>query len=257
MGAENLILLACAAVTGIAYMLIRRLRAGPNNTDTDFAIESIELDPPDGSTVFEQTPIHAKIRFRFGKPSGELGIWVRIFDETYRTQYFGSCDRFAPGAHKAVRGAYLVEPGIVRQMTVVVKNEESTEIFRQDIPVNYTFVRDPALDARKADGQGSTITSIVFPDGKRAKVKKGTFIPVVVRYDVNTPRGLFAGSIPETKSSMTYVGVFEPLIGQGAVDVGFCVGEACKIERVRVRLRNEAEAVIYEQYVDVDLTITD
>jgi hypothetical protein len=257
MSAGMLKLLMYAAIPIICYLLVRRAAAKVDLTDTDFVIESIELDPPDGSTVFEQTPIHATIRFRFVKPPAELGIWVRIFDETYRSQFFGSPDRFAAGTHTVVRGAYLVEPGVLNQMTVVVKNHKSTEIFRQDIPVNYTFVRDPALESRKADGEGSTITSIDFPKGKRATVKKGSFIPVDVRYDVNTPRGLFAGTIPDTKCSMTYAGLAEPLIGEGEIGLGFTIGEACKIERVRVMLRNEAEGVIYEEYVDVDLTITD
>ena len=257
MNAGILKLLMYAAILIAAYLLMRRARAKADSTDTDFVIESIELDPPDGSTLFEQTPVHATIRFRFGKPSAELGIWVRIFDETYRSQYFGSPESYAPGTHTAVRGAYLVEPGELKRMTVLVKNHKSAEIFRQEIPVNYTFVRDPALEERKADGQGSTITSIVFPNGKRAKVKKGTYIPINVHYDVNTPRGLFAGTIPETTCSMTYAGLFEPLIGQGEIALGFTVGEACEIKRVRVRLRNEAEGVVYEEYVDVDLTITD
>lgn len=257
MNAGILKILMYAAILVVGYLLARRAMARSDSTDTDFVIEAIELDPPDGSTVFEQTPIHAMIRFRFARPTAELGIWVRIFDETYRSQYFGSPDRFSPGTHTAVRGAYLVEPGMLRQMTVVIKNHKSTEIFRQDIPVNYTFVRDPALDARKADGEGSTITSIIFPNGNRATVKKGTYIPVAVRYDINTPHGLFAGTIPETDCSMTYAGLAEPLIGQGEVALGFTIGEACAIKRVRVRLRNEAEGVIYEEFVDVDLTITD
>jgi hypothetical protein len=47
----------------------------------DLVIESIQLDPPNGSTLREQTPIHATIQFRFTKPASEIGVWVRIFDE--------------------------------------------------------------------------------------------------------------------------------------------------------------------------------
>jgi hypothetical protein len=162
-----------------------------------------------------------------------------------------------PGTHRVTRGAYLTEPGTLDRLTVVFKNTKSAEIFRQDIPVNYTFVPDPALNAQKKDGAGWTISKVTFPNGKRATVKKGTFIPIDLAYAINTPRGLIASTIPETKCSMTYAGLAEPLLGQGEIRMGFTVGERCWVKRVRVLLRNEAEGYVYEEFVDVDLIISD
>lgn len=203
----------------------------------------------------EQTPIIATIGFRYTKPASDIGVWVRVFDDRFKSQYIGTPERFRPGTHIATRGAYLTEPGRLDRLTVVFKNAESTEIFRQDIPVNYTFVADPALDALKRIGTGATITNVSFPTGKRAKLKKGTFIPVSLDYSINTAEGLFAGAIPETSCSMTYAGMMEPIRGKGNVEMGFTVGEACSIKRVRVLLRNAAEGYVYEEFVDVDLTI--
>ncbi|UUZ48972.1 hypothetical protein LP420_41295 [Massilia sp. B-10] len=172
-------------------MAAQIVQSGPGAA-SDLVIESVQLDPPNGSTLREQTPIHATIQFRFAKPNSEIGVWVRIFDEKYKSQYFGSPDRMLPGRHRVTRGAYLTEPGTLDKFTVVFKNAKSTEIFRQDIPVNYTFVPDPALVARKKDGAGSTISQVIFPNGKRTTVKKGTFIPINLAYSINTAHGLIA-----------------------------------------------------------------
>lgn len=140
---------------------------------------------------------------------------------------------------------------------VVFKNAKSAEIFRQDIPVNYTFVPHPALDAQKKDGAGSKISKVTFPNGKRITVKKGTFIPVNLEYSINTPHGLIANTIPDTTCSMTYAGLTETLRGQGHIQMGFTVGEKCSVKHVRVLLRNEAEGYVYEELVNVDLNISD
>lgn len=255
MVSTQLIILVIVLVAG--YFVMQRFRARPESTETDFVIESIELDPPDGSTIPEQTPVIATIQFRFTKPAGRLGIWVRIFDETYPSTYFGSQDRFEPGTHRVQRGGFLTEPGVLNCLTVVVKNSASAEVFRQDIPVNYTFVRDPALDALKKEGAGSTITAITFLGGKEKTIRKGGYVDVNVGYNITTPNGLIASVIPETTCSMTYAGLTEPLKGTGEVALGFAIGEACVIKRVRVILRNEAQGVIDEQFVDVNLTVTD
>jgi hypothetical protein len=225
--------------------------------NADVVIESIQLDPPNGSTLPEQTPVLATIVFRFTKPSDEVGVWVRIFGDAFKSQYLGSGERFQPGRHVVTRAAWLTEPGKLDKLTVVFKNAQSTEILRQDIAVNYTFVADPAMEALKKVGTGSKITKVTFPNGKRATVKKGTYIPVVLDYAVNTEEGLFASAIPETTCSHTYAGLAEPLRGQDEVELGFTVGEPCTIKRVKVLLRNEAEGYVYEEVVDVDLTIQD
>lgn len=246
------------AAGGLAYAYLRpRFAQSGSDKETDLVIESVHLDPPDGSTLLEQTPVHATIRFRFTKPSGAIGIWVRIFDDEYKSQYFGSGDRMQPGTHTAVRGAYLTEPGTLKRLTVVFKNMASAEIFRQDIPVNYTFVHDPALDGPRSDGAGSVISAVSFPNGPRATFKKGTFVPVLLSYSVNTPNGLFPNTIPDTKCSMTYAAMGEPVVGDGQVQMGFTPGEACSIKKVRVLLRNAAEGYVFDELVDVDLTVTD
>ncbi len=142
-------------------------------------------------------------------------------------------------------------------MTVVFKDINSAEVFRQDVAVQYKFVRNPALDARKWDGTGSAITKVSLPGGIQASVKKGAFIPVELDYAINTPNGLFASVVPDTKCSMTYSGLVKPLYARGKVRVGFTVGEKCAIKKMKVLLRNEAERQVYETLVDVDLTITD
>jgi hypothetical protein len=57
----------------------RAAQSGPEETP-DLVIESVYLDPPNGSTLREQTPIHATIRFRFTKPGAEIGAgnWLGL-----------------------------------------------------------------------------------------------------------------------------------------------------------------------------------
>lgn len=224
---------------------------------SDLVIDSVHLDPPDGSTLKEQTPIYATIKFHFSKPASPLRAWVRIFDETYQSQYIGVTEEMGPGSHVVTRGAFLTEPGTLNRMTIVFKDKSSAEVFRQDIPVHYKFVRDPALDAQKRDGLGSTITQVVLPAGKQATVKKGRFIPVQLEYDINTPNGLYPSTEADTKCSMTHSGLFEPLYAKGRIEMGFTVGERCSIKRIKVSLWNESQQKVYEKFVDVNLTITD
>lgn len=240
-----------------AFFVSARSAQSAAQAPADIVIESVQLQPANGSTLLEQTPVLATIKFRFTKPVTDVGVWVRIFDNQFASQYIGTTERLRPGTHTITRGAYLTEPGQLDRLTVIFKNTQATEIFRQDIPVNYTFVADPSLDALKKVGSGSTITKVGFPNGKRATVKKGTFIPVLLDYSINTTEGLFAGAVAETSCSMTSTGLFEPLTGQGTVQMGFAVGEPCSVKRVRVILRNAAEGYVYEEFVDVDLTITD
>ena len=163
-----------------------------------------------------------------------------------------------PGSHTVTRAAYLTEPGTLNRLTVVFKNPISAEILRQDIPVNYTFVADPALKARKNEGIGSVISRVVVKNGARQTVRKGSYIPVELDYAIqNAPNGLFASVIPDTRCSHTYAGMGEPINGNGSVELGFTLGEACTIGRIKVLLRNEAEGYVYEEFVDVDLTIVD
>ncbi|KQZ26251.1 hypothetical protein [Duganella sp. Root1480D1] len=242
------LLLATLLASNVAFAQVK---------SSDLVIDSIKLDPSNGSTLKEQTPVLATIKFHFSKPASPLRAWVRIFDETYQSQYIGVPEELEPGTHVIRRGAYLTEPGTLNKMTVVFKDENSTEVFRQDLPVNYKFVRDPALDKRKRDGLGSSIKQVRLPTGKQASVKKGTFIPVEFEYDINTPNGLFPGTVPDTNCSMTHTGLFEPLYAKGKIQMGFSVGERCSIKRIKVSLRNEAERQVFEKIIDVDLTITD
>jgi hypothetical protein len=250
--------LLLAAYGGFYAFRHFRARAAQSSTKTDLVIESIHLDPPDGSILPEQTPVFVTVNFRFSKPAAEVGVWVRIFDETYRSQYYGAPDRALPGRHSVTRGAYLTEPGELKTLTVVFKNPMSAEILRQDIPVNYTYVADPALKARKNEGVGSVISRVVFKNGRQQTVRKGTYIPVILAYAIqNAPNGLYASAIADTKCSATYAGMPEPINGNGEVELGFTLGEACAIKRVKVLLRNDAEGYVYEEFVDVDITIVD
>jgi len=245
------------SILKLASLVLSLCIANAQASPSDLVIESIKLDPPNGSTLNEQTPVLATIKFRFSKPASPLRAWVRIFDETYKSQYIGVPESMDPGTHIITRGAYLTEPGTLDKMTVVFKDSNSMEVFRQDIPVHYKFIRDPALDARKRDGAGSKITQVYFPAGKHATIRKGTFIPVELDYAINTPNGLFAGTVPDTTCSMTHTGLFDPLFDKGRIRMGFTIGESCSVKRVKVLLRNEAEGYVFEKFFDVDLTIID
>ena len=241
--------------TGLALLAGSRSTAAPG--PTDLAIEVLELSPKNGSTLLAQEWITVKFKYRFSKPAQPLRFWVKILESGVEGNYVGDPGDGEPGEAIIERAAFLEQPGKVHVLSLVAKDETSNQIFRQDIPVDYTFVANPALAALKDEGKGSRITGIDFPGGKRATLRKGTYVKVTLAYAINTPKGLSPSISPVTNCSNTYAGLFEEKLGQGSVDMGFAVGEKCHVKQVKVGLFNQVHQAIYEELVDVDLTYTD
>lgn len=254
-------LTAMIVAVGVLPALGLALFADPRSTaapgPTDLAVEVVELSPKSGSTLLAQEWIHVKFRYRFSKPSQSLRFWVKILEPGVDGNYVGSPGAEEPGAGTIERAATVNQPGKVRVLSVVAKDETSNQIFRHDIPVDYTFVANPALAAFKGDGEGSRISTVEFPGTKRSTVRKGTFVNVKLTYLINTPNGLSPSVMPVTSCSNTYAGLFEEKRGKGSVDMGFAIGEKCHVKQVKVALFNRIHQAVYEEIVDVDLTYTD
>lgn len=227
---------------GLALFAGSRSTAAPG--PTDLAIEVVELSPKNGSTLLAQEWIRVKFKYRFSKPAQPLRFWVKILEPGVEGNYVGDPGDGEPGEGVIERAAFLEQPGKVHVLSIVAKDETSNQIFRQDIPVDYTFVANPALAALKDEGKGSRITGIDFPGGKRAAVRKGTYVKDTLAYAINTPEGLSPSGAPVTSCSHTYSGLFERKLGKGSIDMGFAIGERCHVKQVKVGLFNRVHQAV-------------
>ncbi|PWF43691.1 hypothetical protein [Massilia glaciei] len=224
---------------------------------SDLTIDVLWLMPPNGSTVLATDPINVTFRYRYSKPAGDVRIWARILDTKFTAGYVGVAEPLEPGTDIITRTAYLTEAGTVKTISLIAKDGNSTEILRKDIPVNYTFVPNKAIDALKGDGVGSKIVSIRIAGGKNAVHRKGVFVPVDVRYAINAKHGLIANVHPDTKCAMTHAGLFAPLFGNGIKQMGFTVGEKCVVTKIKLVLWNTVQQKVYDETVEVNMTYTD
>jgi hypothetical protein len=224
---------------------------------TDLSIEVLDLSPPSGSTLKATDPIHVTFRYRFTKPNGEVRFWAKILDPKLDATYIGIAETLEPGTGILTRTAYLTEPGKVKTISVVAKDENSLQFMQKDIPVDYTYIPNKAIDKLKGDGVGSKIVSITIAGGNNAVLKKGVFVPVDVRYAINAKHGLIANVYPDSECSMTFAGLHEPLYGNGVQPMGFTVGEKCVVKRIKLVLWNTVSKRVFDKTVDVNLKFID
>ena len=157
-----------------------------------------------------------------------------------------------PGTGIVERYVLLTEPGVVKKITLVVKNGEHREIYARDFPVDYTYVPSPEAEAMKNDGAGSRIVGVRFSPTSPAKLSIGSTVSVDLDYDINNADGLDMWVEPLTNCNMTYAGMTGPAVGKGTIRKTFAVGEACHIEKVKVTMINAANRSIFEKVIDVD-----
>ncbi|PXX33713.1 hypothetical protein [Undibacterium pigrum] len=219
---------------------------------TDLRIDIVSISPKPGSTLKAMQPITVKFKYRYSSPAEEMPVWVKILDNSYESNYQGSSDSLVPGTGTVSRFVYLNEAGKVSTLSIIAKDTAHNRTFRHDIPVNYTYVTDPALEAKKRDGTGSTITDVNFIGGTPATLAVGSEVEADLFYDINTSEGLALSLIPVTTCKMSYEGYWDRQKGKGGIRKSFSVAEPCHIKKVRVLMNNAVEKLVFEKTIDVD-----
>jgi hypothetical protein len=242
-----------------AAQYLKETNSNPS-APTDFTAIAVDFSHKPGSTLLAGEYLEVQLKYKFSLPRDPVRIWVKILDPGLDAQYVGYMETLKPGEGEVVRAAYLNSAGKVKNLTVVVKDARSREIYKKDIAVDYTFVDNPEIAARANDGKGSKITGVSFPAGKKATLKKGTFYPVALKYDVNLNEGLYPHATPVTQCSHSFAAVPEtegPIRKKGDVEMGFTVAEACHVKQVKVILVNAVRKTVFEGTIDVDLKYVD
>lgn len=223
----------------------------------NISLGQVTFDPPSGSTLAAGEPIHVRFNYHCVSTPTPLFVWAKILDPSQESTYEGSCDSMVQGRGSIQRYVHLNAPGQVKQITIQAKDELYNEVYRADIPVDFTYKRNPALEARKKDGVGS-IAQIVRTDPPHlSQVAVGAPIHFEVAFKVNTPAGLRVFVEPLTDSPSSHSAMTEPSEGEGTIWKSVVIGEPGELKYVKVSLHNEANVRVFEDVVEVDFQIVE
>lgn len=222
------------------------------DASTDLAIEVLKVEPANGSTLTTPQPIRITFRYRFSKPGDFVRLFAKVLEDGVDATYEGS-PGIDPGTGVVRRAIYLTKPGKVHKVTIVAKNSKSAEIFTQEIPVDYTWVADPAGEAARRDGSGSRILGLTFSPASPATLKPGTRVDVKIDYDIVAAQGLHVWAEPVTGCNTTFAPFSDFLQGRGAVHGWITIGEKCTVTQVKAGMTNAAGIAVVQKVFDVDL----
>ncbi|MES2299200.1 MAG: hypothetical protein V4582_19315 [Pseudomonadota bacterium] len=222
------------------------------NANTDISLELVDLDPPSGSTLMAGEPINIRFKYKYARPNLELPVWAKILDEKYNSTYQGSVDFMQPGSGIVERFVFLSEPGTVKNITLVVKDNDHRQIYARDVKVNYKYVRNPRAEAKKNDGKGSRIVAVRFNPASPAVLKIGATVKATLDYAIFNADGLDMSIEPISTCNLTYSGMTGPRRGVGKIEKTFSIGEPCTIKKVKVEMINAASQHVFEQIIDVN-----
>jgi hypothetical protein len=253
---ENIyITIAGLVAIGLIFYTMRRAKR-QDNTQTNLRITAVTLSPPSGSVLQANMPITVTMDYTYRTPREPLYAWVKILDTTYDSIYEGSRDCLNPGSGRVSRSVHLTQAGVVQGLHIVVKNKDFVEVFNQALAVNFTYEEAVLDESLKNDGVGSEITGIQLSIPSPAVVKAGTRIEVDVDYAINTEEGLDIWVIPETQANMSYEGTMGRQAGTGVAHKHFTVVDPCKLDSLRLLMKNASSQTVYERSVPVDYTFT-
>lgn len=257
MGLKVLLLCASLAVGTMVWHEIGKSqpKAEVYLPGLDLSIVRVVLDPPSGSTLKATEPITVSFGYQYTKPPMSMRVWAKVLDETHDSTYQGSTEDMTPGVGVMQRQLTLNVPGQIKTITLIGKDEVSKETFRMNLPVDYTFVRHPEVEAHARDGIGSTLALVATSPASPAVVKAGEPIEIKVAHDINIEQGLWIGVEPVTRCNMGYDGLAEAALGQGVVSTRIRIGEPCELKQVRLTLVNPSRATVFEQLANVDFKI--
>ena len=251
----------------LALLLALALSAGVAHADgggapevavaTDLGVEIVSLQPPSGSTLRVGQPVVVKLRYRYTQPGEDVMVWAKLLEPGLQSTYQGAPRDTPPGNGVVERFVTLDDPGSATRLTVVAKNGRYQQVFAKDFPVNYTWVPNPRVEAARGDGAGARVVDVHFAPGSPAVLKVGTKVDVQLDIDGASARGLQPWVEPITTCNMTYDGMVVLTPAQGRVHKTFTVGEKCVVTKLKVAIKNTANAEVFSEVVDVDFRYVD
>ena len=224
---------------------------------TDMSAEIVSLQPPSGSTLRVGQPVVVKLRYRYAQPGEDVMVWAKLLEPGLRSTYQGAPRDTSPGTGIVERTVTLDEPGSATRLTIVAKNGRYQEIFAREFPVNYTWIPNPRVEAARDDGVGARVVDVRFLPGSPAVLKAGTKVDVQLDIDGSSARGLQPWVEPITTCNMTYDGMVVLPPAHGRVHKTFTIGEKCVVTKLKVAIRNTANAEVFSEIVDVDFRYVD
>ena len=242
-------------LSSLANLVSGRAGAESAATVTDLELAIVKLDPPDGSTLDAGKDVTITVEWRYSKPAGGIGVWVKpeTPDDVGGGYEADLGETHAAGRGELVRTVNLNGASRLEALLLVARDARSREIFHRRIPVNYTYVASAEQEALERDGLGSRITSVAFDPPSPARLAPNTRVMVRIGYHAQSVHGLRPVAMPITELAMTYNGAVESVEGDGKLTQHFTVGEAGTVTQVRVALWNKGGATVDERLVDVDL----
>ncbi len=224
---------------------------------TDLGAEIVSLQPPSGSTLRVGQPVVVKLRYRYAQPNDDVMVWAKLLEPGLASTYQGAPKDTPPGTGVVERFVTLDEPGTATKLTIVAKNGRFQEIFAKEFPVRYTWVPNPRVEAARDEGVGSRVVDVRFTPASPALLKAGTKVDVQLDVDGSSARGLQPWVEPITACNMTYDGMTVLAPSRGRVHKSFTIGEKCVVTKLKVAIKNMANAEVFSEIVDVDFRFVD
>ncbi len=233
------------------------LFSGRSSTQNDLQLEIVKFDPPDGSTLMAGEKVTITVAWRHSMRGRGVGIWTKpVAPREVRGGYDsdgGEADK--PGRGRVTRGFHLSAPCAVTGVVLSASDGDSRELFSQRIPVNFTYVANPELEARRHDGAFSRITAVKVEGDGQGPLPVGSHLDVHVRYVAQSTHGVRVTAVPITDADYRHALPVKLDNGEGEALQGFTIGEACVVQQVHVRILNASDVVVDEQWIDVHLQV--
>ena len=112
------------------------------------------------------------------------------------------------------------------------------------------------FEGAQIDPKSLEITGIRLSVASPATVKAGTRIDVEVEYNTTAEEGVDIWVIPETQANMTYEGTMGRQIETGVVHKHFTIIDPCKVNSLKLLMKNASSQTVYERSMPVDYTFT-
>jgi len=219
---------------------------------TDLTLNIVKFDPPDGSNLKAGDSVTMTVDWHYRRPAQPLQVWViPSAPDSVHGGYSSAADETSPGQGDLKRSVQVITSRL--DAVDLVASADGHEIYRRRVPVHYTFAPNPELEAKRKDGQGSSIIGVTFDPPSPARLAPGKEVVVHIGYDAKSAHGLRPLVMPMTDCESRYNGFAGKVDGRGSFDQSFTVDEPCALRQVQVKLYNDGNVAIVTKIVDVDL----
>lgn len=242
-------LLTVGVVLIVSYFMHRRTN---DDKPADFEVLQVRFEPPPGTPMTAQQQVVVHMQYRYSSPRQRLLFWVKPLGATQAGSYEPSTNSLSPGTGWVQRYVSLEGEGAFYGVELIVSKRDMSDVYRQELPAEYHYAADPALDALRDDGLGATVRAMRLHPPTGSTVKACDWIEVEIHYDVPGEKGVDLWVHPLTSRRASYSDSTEKVVGQGTLKRSFMVGEACTLDAIDITMRNTAGMEVYRETIAVD-----